>query len=227
MKTRCGLAAAAVLAALAIVTGVFSHDRDRPEPERSGGATNANLLEMRASLLDVWHRWTDIPGDGSGLQGVSQPLLFREDDAYPDLQVIPTETPTPEPTSTPTATATRPAPLPTVVATIPAIQEQKSEPAPASDVEARFVQGWIAGGGDPVTVRLVLCIMGKESGGNPSAYNAAGPFYGLMQFLGSTWAAMGGGDWRDPYTQGINTARLWHRAAPSTQWPVAYSLCAG
>ena len=31
-----------------------------------------------------------------------------------------------------------------------------------------------------------------ESGGNPQAYNPAGPYYGLYQFMPSTWHAVGG-----------------------------------
>ena len=31
-----------------------------------------------------------------------------------------------------------------------------------------------------------------ESGGNPNAYNPAGPYYGLYQFLASTWHSVGG-----------------------------------
>ena len=46
-----------------------------------------------------------------------------------------------------------------------------------------------------------------ESGFNLRAYNPAGPFYGLMQFLPQTWANTGGGDWFDAWQQGHNTGR--------------------
>lgn len=188
---------------------------------------------MRSTLLDVWNGRTSLSRDGSSLQGVSEPLLLREDDAYPELEVTPeagtlfsatNEAEKQEPAST----ATRPAPIATA---IPQIDPRPAAPIPQSDPQidaaALFVQGWTSGGGDAVSLRLVLCVMGKESGGDPYAYNAAGPFYGLMQFLGSTWDAMGGGDWRDPYRQGVNTARLWRAASPANQWPVAYRLCVG
>jgi hypothetical protein len=44
-----------------------------------------------------------------------------------------------------------------------------------------------------------------------------------MQFLGATWNNMGGGDWTDPYMQGVNTARLLARANPAGQWPVCWN----
>jgi hypothetical protein len=88
----------------------------------------------------------------------------------------------------------------------------------------QFIEGYRAAGGpegylDRIVTRVIPC----ESGGNPSAYSSAGPFYGLMQFHGPTWAAMGGGDWRDPYQQGANTARLVQRANPAYQWPVCWN----
>lgn len=93
----------------------------------------------------------------------------------------------------------------------------------AGTMMERFVGGYIDAGGPVAHLsRVVTRVIPCESGGNPSAYSSAGPFYGLMQFLGSTWSAMGGGDWRDPYQQGVNTAKLVQRANPATQWPVCW-----
>lgn len=93
----------------------------------------------------------------------------------------------------------------------------------AGTVTERFVAGYVEAGGPEVHLsRIINRVIPCESGGNPAAYSRVGPFYGLMQFLGSTWNAMGGGDWQDPYIQGFNTAKLLHRANPATQWPVCW-----
>lgn len=93
----------------------------------------------------------------------------------------------------------------------------------AGTVVERFVSGYVeAGGPEAHLSRIVNRVIPCESGGNPAAYSRVGPFYGLMQFLGSTWNAMGGGDWQDPYIQGFNTAKLVQRANPATQWPVCW-----
>ncbi len=51
-----------------------------------------------------------------------------------------------------------------------------------------------------VWARLAQC----ESGGNPTAVNPAGPYYGLYQFTASTWASVGG-------------SGLPHQASPAEQ----------
>lgn len=88
----------------------------------------------------------------------------------------------------------------------------------------QFTQGYRAAGGNEAYLnRLVTRVIPCESGGNPSAVNRAGPFYGLLQFLPSTWAAAGGGDWFSPWQQGANTARLLARANPANEWPVCWN----
>jgi hypothetical protein len=95
--------------------------------------------------------------------------------------------------------------------------------AAGGSVIDQFVSGYRdAGGPEAHLNRIVTRVIPCESGGNPRAVNYAGPYYGLMQFVGSTWRAMGGGDWFDPYTQGVNTARLLGNANPATQWPVCW-----
>ncbi len=61
-----------------------------------------------------------------------------------------------------------------------------------------------------------------ESGGNPRAYNPAGPYYGLYQFLESTWRSVGGvGVPTDasPSEQTYRAQILYNRSGAG-QWPV-------
>jgi hypothetical protein len=93
----------------------------------------------------------------------------------------------------------------------------------AGTMTERFVSGYVdAGGAAGHLERILHRVIPCESGGDVHAYSRVGPFYGLMQFLGGTWNTVGGGDWRDPYMQGANTARLLARANPATQWPVCW-----
>lgn len=93
----------------------------------------------------------------------------------------------------------------------------------AGTMTERFVSGYVDAGGSTTHLERILHrVIPCESTGNPEAYSRVGPFYGLMQFMMSTWNAVGGGDWRDPYMQGANTARLLARANPATQWPVCW-----
>lgn len=226
MKTTRGLAAAAAIAALAIsTTGALGDGADVSQP----------LSEMRASLRDADSRASEDVRQSSTDARLPEYVLQRADVSAPEgfepVEELTPELATPSPTATIEAAKQEPAAIVEPPPIKSLVREQLTKTAETdakidtlSTVEI-FVQGWTAGGGDAVSVRLVVCILGKESGGNPYAYNAAGPFYGLMQFLLSTWDAMGGGDWRDPYTQGVNTAKLWKAAAPASQWPAAYRLC--
>lgn len=61
-----------------------------------------------------------------------------------------------------------------------------------------------------------------ESGGNPRAYNPAGPFYGLYQFMASTWRAVGGVGMptdASPSEQTYRAQILYNRSGAG-QWPV-------
>lgn len=87
----------------------------------------------------------------------------------------------------------------------------------------RFIAGYSSTGGPERYIeRLVSRVIPCESSGNPRAVNRAGPYYGLLQFLPATWYGLGGGDWFDPYQQGVNTARLVQQANPAAQWPVCW-----
>jgi len=58
-----------------------------------------------------------------------------------------------------------------------------------------------------------------ESNLNPDAYNPSGPYYGLFQFLMSTFRAHGGTDIWDPVQQATITASMF-ASGDSSAWPV-------
>ena len=107
----------------------------------------------------------------------------------------PTPTPTPVPTAVPTP---RPTARPT--ADIP------SAPPPAAGTIQAIIQQAAAANG--VSYPWMLKIAQCESGLNPHAYNPAGPYYGLFQFLMSTFRANGGTDIWDPVQQANITAKM-------------------
>jgi resuscitation-promoting factor RpfB len=61
-----------------------------------------------------------------------------------------------------------------------------------------------------------------ESGGNPDAYNPAGPYYGLYQFSADTWHAVGGQGLPTDYGWSEQTyrAQILYEQSGSGQWPV-------
>ena len=61
-----------------------------------------------------------------------------------------------------------------------------------------------------------------ESGGNPNAYNPAGPYYGLYQFLASTWRSVGGTGVPTDHSASEQTyrAQILYRRSGAGQWPV-------
>jgi uncharacterized protein YabE (DUF348 family) len=61
-----------------------------------------------------------------------------------------------------------------------------------------------------------------ESGGNPKAYNPAGPYYGLYQFSASTWHSVGGSGLPTDYGAGEQTyrAQILYQRSGAGQWPV-------
>jgi hypothetical protein len=78
-------------------------------------------------------------------------------------------TPTPQPTATP-RTSARPAAPPEV---------RRPASVPAGGIEALVCSY-------PWNCSWALSVMYCESGGNPNAYNPAGPYIGLFQILGSS-----------------------------------------
>jgi len=108
-----------------------------------------------------------------------------------------------------------------------AIEEPESPIIEISEVQAQFIAGWRHGGGIEAELPLVLCIIYEETRWQVEAINKAGPFFGLGQFLWSTWESVGGGEWADPYTQGRNFARNRTQSGYENQWPQAYANCIG
>lgn len=112
----------------------------------------------------------------------------------PEL-ILPAETPTPAPTPAPT-----PRPTPARQPALP------SAPPPApGTIEAIIQQAANTWG---VSYPWMLKIARCESGLNPHAYNASGPYYGLFQFLMSTFRANGGTNIWDPVQQANITAKM-------------------
>lgn len=61
-----------------------------------------------------------------------------------------------------------------------------------------------------------------ESGGNPNAYNPAGPYYGLYQFHASTWRSVGGTGVATDHGAAEQTyrAQILYKRSGAGQWPV-------
>ena len=61
-----------------------------------------------------------------------------------------------------------------------------------------------------------------ESGGNPKAYNPAGPYYGLYQFSASTWHSVGGAGIPTDASSSEQTyrAQILYNRSGAGQWPV-------
>jgi len=64
-----------------------------------------------------------------------------------------------------------------------------------------------------------------ESGGNPQAYNPAGPYYGLYQFMESTWRSVGGVGIPTQASASEQTyrAQILYNRSGAGQWPVCGS----
>ena len=121
-------------------------------------------------------------------------------------------------TSGPPPLATLP-PAPRLTPMRPAPPRAPAIPAssyPPGSVQAIITAAAQAHGVDPSwMIRTATC----ESTLRPNAYNPAGPYYGLFQFLMSTFRAHGGTDIWDP-TQQANIAASMFAAGDSSAWPV-------
>jgi soluble lytic murein transglycosylase-like protein len=121
----------------------------------------------------------------------------------------------PDPTAAPPAlvvhlTATTPKPTPAAPGPIPGVSY-------APGTVAAIIMAAAAAHG--VDGNWMVSIAHCESGLRPNAYNPAGPYVGLYQFLPSTFAAHGGTNIYDP-TQQANIAAAMLAAGGARSWPV-------
>jgi LysM repeat protein len=99
-----------------------------------------------------------------------------------------------------------------------------TQAVPSGSVQEQFAAGYRSVHGPENFLQHILQrVIPCESSYNVHAYSAAGPYYGLMQFLPATWQSAGGGDYFSAWQQGANTGRLIQKAAPTTQWPVCWN----
>jgi len=124
-------------------------------------------------------------GQVSKVVAINDPMLHYSDPT-PTPTPAPTAAPTPHPTAKPAAIPAGPPPAP---GTIQAIIQQAANTYGVSY---------------PWMLKIAQC----ESGLNPHAYNPAGPYYGLYQFLMSTFKANGGTNIWDPVQQANITAKM-------------------
>lgn len=118
-------------------------------------------------------------------------LELRPRAPLPSPTPVPTATPTPAPTPTPT-----PAPRAPAVVIPPAVSGDVAAIIRAAAANWGVSGDWM--------VKIAQC----ESGLSPTAYNPRGPYYGLFQFLMSTFTANGGTNIWDPADQANVTAKM-------------------
>ena len=116
--------------------------------------------------------------------------------------------------STPAAPPT-PTPAPVVRAVAPAVASTGTSSS-GGDVEAIITAAAQAAGVSP---SWLISTAECESGLNPNAYNGAGPYDGLFQFLPSTFRAHGGTNIWDPAQQAQIAATMF-ASGESGEWPV-------
>jgi soluble lytic murein transglycosylase-like protein len=121
-------------------------------------------------------------------------LELRPRAPLPSPTPKPTPTPTPAPTPTPTPT---PAPQHTQSVVIPPVASGDV----VSIIRAAAARWGVSG---DWMVKIAEC----ESGLRPNAVNPSGPYYGLFQFLMSTFTANGGTNIWDPADQANVTAKM-------------------
>jgi soluble lytic murein transglycosylase-like protein len=92
---------------------------------------------------------------------------------------------------------------------------------PSTHYAPGSIQGIITAAADHygVNPNWMISTAECESGLNPNAYNPSGPYYGLFQFLKSTFEAHGGTDIWNP-TQQSNIAASMFASGDSSAWPV-------
>jgi LysM repeat protein len=171
-----------------------SDDDPREEEEQEPRDTQRAPTPQREEDNEVAGRTTNA----APAEATSTPSPTRTAASTPSATPTQTPTPTPSPTSAPQVEAT----------------------ASIATIKNEFSIGYRSIGGSESNLTHILeRVIPCESSYNVRAYNPAGPYYGLMQFVEETWIRSGGGDWYDARQQGANTARLLQAARPETQWP--------
>jgi len=178
------------------------------------------FLDYSLGVILVGLAWlTILQGSGQKLVKVKishrpQPMV-RVVQSGPELVAtvipeapVPAATPLPTPTPTPTPTA---APIAIVAA-----PEIVGTSYSGAQIVAIITAAAQADGVDPSwLINTAAC----ESGYKPYAYNPAGPYDGLFQFLPATFRAHGGTDIWNP-TQQANIAASMFSNGESSAWPV-------
>jgi hypothetical protein len=94
--------------------------------------------------------------------------------------------------------------------------EIPSDPYSTAEVEGIITQAAEADGVDPAwMIRTATC----ESNLHTNSYNPSGPYYGLFQFVMSTFTAHGGTNIWDPAQQSELAASMF-ASGDSSAWPV-------
>jgi len=89
-------------------------------------------------------------------------------------------------------------------------------PAGIAPIRLAFIRGYRDGGGNSEwEEHFVNVVIPCESKWDVNVVNSMSGAKGIAQFIDSTWAAAGGGDWRDPYQQGRNVASWSSMVDPS------------
>jgi LysM repeat protein len=239
---------AETVSVLAELYGVTTEDviLANPTLDPNNVITGAELLVPSPSLWPVFGPLV-TEGDGTVTEAdaateETEEAAEGETDAAPEGETPATETPAGEETApaedateaageesatpegeAPKEAETTPEPVPEASPEAEAGRARNANPS-VPEIRDQFAAGYIEAGGPPQHLERILnTVIPCESGYNLRAYNPAGPFYGLMQFLPRTWANTGGGDWADAWQQGANTARLLLEASnPRSQWPACW-----
>jgi hypothetical protein len=148
------------------------------------------------------------PPSAAAADTAAQPAVQQvEQPVHNNLYELRPRTPLPSPTPTPTPTPV-PTPAPTPTPTAAPVQNttQATIPPPASGDIVSIIRSAAAQYG--VSGDWMVKIADCESGLRSNAYNPSGPYYGLFQFLMSTFKANGGTNIWDPVDQSNVAARM-------------------
>ncbi len=180
-------------------------------PVRTQGVAAGLLLLAVSPIIALVgsHRVVTAAGPGGEAVASAATAAIAAREVQPALHLLPPRDPSlrdPAPTPTPT-----PPPLPPTPAAVRAVAKTTAPPLPPAPPPApgtieAIIQAAATKWG--VSYPWMLKIAHCESSLNPRAYNPAGPYIGLFQFLPSTFRAHGGTDIYDPVQQADITANM-------------------